>query len=116
MKQKIVLKVQMTCEKCRRNAMKVAVAAPVAIQGNEKDELVLIGMSLDATCLTKKLRKKVGYASIVSVEEVKEEKKTEGKQDKVEPTPIQFSYGYPSWPPCNAIPIQDEFPSACNIL
>ncbi|GAB4845863.1 hypothetical protein Ancab_024867 [Ancistrocladus abbreviatus] len=120
MKQKIVLKVQMTCEKCRRNAMKVAVAAPgvisVAVQGNEKDELVVLGMSVDAACLTKKLRKKVGYASIVSVEEVKEEKKKEGKKDKAEPTPIQFSYGYPSWPPCYAIPIQDEFPSACNIL
>ncbi|GAB4845870.1 hypothetical protein Ancab_024874 [Ancistrocladus abbreviatus] len=110
----------MTCEKSRRKAMKIAVAAPgvisVAIQGNEKDELVVMGMSLDAASLTEKLRKKVRYASIVSVEEVKEEKKKEGQKDKVEPTPIQFAYGYPSWPPCYAIPIQDEFPSACNIL
>ncbi|GAB4845871.1 hypothetical protein Ancab_024875, partial [Ancistrocladus abbreviatus] len=54
----------------------------VAIQGNEKDELVVIGMSLDAASLTKKLRKKVGYASIVGAEEVKEEKKKEGQKDK----------------------------------
>ncbi|GAB4845875.1 hypothetical protein Ancab_024879 [Ancistrocladus abbreviatus] len=130
MKQKIVLKVQLTCEKCRRKAMKVAVAASgvisVAVPGNEKDELVVIGMGVDAACLTEKLRKKVGYASIVSVEEVKEqkkkedkkdkEKKKEGGKDKVDPTAIQIPYYYPSWPSCHAIPVQDEYPCAVQHL
>lgn len=41
------------------------------MQGKEKDELVLVGNGVDPVCLTKRLRRQVGHADIVKVEEVK---------------------------------------------
>ncbi|KAK8579094.1 hypothetical protein V6N12_069427 [Hibiscus sabdariffa] len=87
MKQKIVLKVSMHCSKCRTKALKVAAVAygvtSVALEGAEKDKLVIIGDGVDAACLTEALRKKLCHASIEIVEEVKEPK-PEKKEDKKE--------------------------------
>lgn len=57
----------------------------VAMEGNDK--VVVIGDSIDATKLTRCLRKKVAHATILSLEEVKEEK----QEPKVEPTPIAWT-------------------------
>jgi hypothetical protein len=59
----------------------------VAIQGSDKDQLVVSGEGVDSAKLTCSLRKKLCYATILSVEEVKEnadtpEKKQETPGDK----------------------------------
>ncbi|EOY12104.1 Heavy metal transport/detoxification superfamily protein, putative [Theobroma cacao] len=89
MKQKIVIKVSMHCDKCRTKALKIAAAADgvisVELQGPEKDKLMIVGDGIDAACLTWYLRKKLSHASLEMVEEVKdkkvEEKKDAGEKD-----------------------------------
>ncbi|XP_074586195.1 heavy metal-associated isoprenylated plant protein 47-like [Curcuma longa] len=75
MKQKMVIRVEIKCDKCRTKAMKlvasVAGVASVGVQGEKKDELVLVGDGVDAANLTRCLRKRVGHADLVRVEEVK---------------------------------------------
>ncbi|KAK7819296.1 heavy metal-associated isoprenylated plant protein 47 [Quercus suber] len=65
---KLVIKVQMTCDKCRTKALKLAAGAEgvtsVAIEGDDKSLVVVIGDEVDSVCLTRSLRKKVGYATI----------------------------------------------------
>ncbi|GAB4827816.1 hypothetical protein Ancab_034701 [Ancistrocladus abbreviatus] len=61
----------------------------VAVEG---DQLVVSGVDIDAAKLTGCLRKKVGYAMLVALEEVKDKKplpeKNDGKEkDKNEETP-----------------------------
>ncbi|OQU81753.1 hypothetical protein SORBI_3006G113100 [Sorghum bicolor] len=79
MKQRIVIKVQMTCDKCRKSALALACSTygvqSVGIEGEDKDQLVVVGDGVDATCLTSCLRKKVkvGRADIVKVEAVADE-------------------------------------------
>lgn len=43
----------------------------MAIEGNEQDQIVVIGDGVDSACLVKRLRKKVGCTDLVLVEEVK---------------------------------------------
>ncbi|KAK9941131.1 hypothetical protein M0R45_017758 [Rubus argutus] len=75
MMQKIVVKVKVQCEKCRTKAMKIAATAQgvnkVSIQGVDRDHVEVIGDGVDSVCLTKALRKKLGSATIVKVEQVK---------------------------------------------
>ncbi|KAK4575559.1 hypothetical protein RGQ29_026493 [Quercus rubra] len=76
MKQKIVMKVQMNCEKGRTKAMKIAAVVEgvisVAIE-REKSLVVVIGDGVDSVSLAGSLRKKLGSATIESVQEVKAE-------------------------------------------
>ncbi|XVF04879.1 hypothetical protein REPUB_Repub05bG0123000 [Reevesia pubescens] len=71
MKQKVVLKVAMKCQKCRTEALKVAAnqagVSFVGLEGEEKDKVVLIGDGVDAVKLTTNLRKKVGHTQIISL-------------------------------------------------
>ncbi|KAG6641979.1 disease resistance protein RGA5-like [Carya illinoinensis] len=75
MKQKIVVKVQMTCKKCHAEALKVA-ATIKGVEflglGAEKDRVVVIGNDADAVKLATSLRKKIGPTQIISVEVVKQ--------------------------------------------
>ncbi|KMZ65585.1 hypothetical protein ZOSMA_317G00010 [Zostera marina] len=41
----------------------------VTLQGKYKDEVVVVGEDLDSVCLTMRLRKKFGYANILTIEE-----------------------------------------------
>ncbi|RVW50107.1 Heavy metal-associated isoprenylated plant protein 47 [Vitis vinifera] len=112
MKQKIIVKVQMNCDKCRTKAMKIAAVEEgvisVAIEGAEKDRVVVIGDGVDSACLTLRLREKLGYATIVSVEEVKE-KGNEKPKPAPEPAPktcqsqqvLIGSMGYADEPNCS---------------
>ncbi|KAI5321402.1 hypothetical protein L3X38_030473 [Prunus dulcis] len=74
MQQKIVIKVQLTSENCRTKALKIAAEAKgvsnVCIDV-EKAEVEVIGVGVDAVSLAKSLEKQLGFASIVSVGEVK---------------------------------------------
>ncbi|XP_062170185.1 heavy metal-associated isoprenylated plant protein 47-like isoform X2 [Alnus glutinosa] len=76
MKQKIVIKVQLSSEKCRTKAMKIAATADgvssVAVEGSDRDQLVVGGEGVDPANLTSSLRKKLCPATLLSVEEVKE--------------------------------------------
>ncbi|XVF19423.1 hypothetical protein REPUB_Repub11eG0109300 [Reevesia pubescens] len=71
MKQKVVLKVAMNCQKCRTKALKVAAnqegVSFVGLEGEEKDKVVVIGDEVDAVKLTTELRKKVGNTQIISL-------------------------------------------------
>ncbi|KAL5097575.1 hypothetical protein RYX36_001902 [Vicia faba] len=75
LQQKIVMKVSMHCQKCRTKALKVVASANgvsfVGLEGEDKDQLVVIGDGVDAVKLTICLRKKVGYTQIVTLGEVK---------------------------------------------
>ncbi|XP_030928830.1 heavy metal-associated isoprenylated plant protein 41-like isoform X2 [Quercus lobata] len=94
MKQKIVMKVQMNCEKGRTKAMKIAAVAEgvisVAIE-REKSLVVVIGDGVDLVSLAGSLRKKLGSATIESVQEVKAE--SAKKKD-----PIICYSQYPQYP------------------
>ncbi|KAF3325958.1 hypothetical protein FCM35_KLT09038 [Carex littledalei] len=66
------------------------------------DKLVVIGDGTDSVTMTTLLRKKLGYADLISVASV-EEKKEEKKEDKKENNqithphvyPYQYIYSYP---------------------
>ncbi|KAL5216093.1 hypothetical protein ABZP36_007494 [Zizania latifolia] len=111
----------MPCEKCRTKAMELVARAhgviSLAIAGDDKDKLEVIGDGVDVTCLVTCLRKKVGHAKIVLVEEVKDKKPDEKKPDDKKPEvcfcpPPLYCYGPP--PPCSMVVCDDE--PACSIM
>ncbi|KAL3632253.1 hypothetical protein CASFOL_025237 [Castilleja foliolosa] len=119
MKQKIVIKVSMHCQKCKSKALKIVVAVPgvesVGLAGKEKDEVVVIGEGIDSVELTRRLRKKVAHAELLSLGEAKkvEEKKPNSGDAKCSPPPC----GYLQPPPCyNYCVVQPNDPILCNIL
>ncbi|KAI9160241.1 hypothetical protein LWI28_006456 [Acer negundo] len=73
--QKIVMKVQMSCQKCRTESLKLVARADgvsfVGLEGAEKDKLVVIGEGVDAVKLATSLRNKVGHTELISVAEQK---------------------------------------------
>ncbi|XP_012574753.1 heavy metal-associated isoprenylated plant protein 47-like isoform X2 [Cicer arietinum] len=92
MKQKIVIKLHMDCEKCRNKALKTAAevkgVVSVALEGDDKDRVCVTGDNIDTVCLANMLKKKFNDVTILSVEEVKnktaEEKKKEEDKKKEE--------------------------------
>ncbi|XP_062225881.1 heavy metal-associated isoprenylated plant protein 16-like [Phragmites australis] len=100
MKQKIVIQVTMSCEKSRSKAMALVAKADgvssMGVTSDGKDRLEVVGDGVDTICLVRCLRKKLGHADIVLVEEVKEKKPEEKKPEepKVMPPP---SYCYPGY-------------------
>lgn len=73
----------------------------VSIEGTDRDQVVVIGEGVDAACLTRTLRKKVCYARLDTVEEVKDKPKDEdGKkkedEEKKDPPPCTWINN----PPC----------------
>ncbi|KAL5735528.1 hypothetical protein ACOSQ2_030316 [Xanthoceras sorbifolium] len=111
-KQKIVIEVQMPCDKCRSKGMKIAVTkdgvTKVEIKGEEKDQLVVIGTGVDSVKLVRSLRKKLHYANILSVEEEKDEK------EKPNINLLPYTY-YPN-PMISAVAPYDPDPSFCSIM
>ncbi|XP_066318741.1 heavy metal-associated isoprenylated plant protein 47-like [Miscanthus floridulus] len=81
MKQKIVIRVCMCCDKCRSKAMALAAATggvdSMALDGEGRDKVVVMGEGVDSIKLTSALRKKVGHADLLHVGEVikKDDKK-----------------------------------------
>lgn len=97
--QKIVIKVQMSCDKCRSKAMEVVAATlgvdSVAIDGEGRDKVVVVGDGVDSIKLTGALRKKVGPAHLLQVGEAK-------KDDKKPPPAVVPAY-YPPPHPVNVV-------------
>ncbi|KAF7002180.1 hypothetical protein CFC21_017693 [Triticum aestivum] len=108
MKQKIVIQLSMSCDKRRSKALTLAARAAgvtsMGITGDARDQLEVVGDGVDSVCLVSCLRKKLGHAQIIKVEEVKkpeEKKKDEPKPEPVHPPPYFF---YP--PSCSYYPHQ----------
>ncbi|GLT83720.1 hypothetical protein SLE2022_019920 [Rubroshorea leprosula] len=115
MPKKIVIQVQISCEKCRSKALKIAAETDgvnsIAIEGENKDKLVVIGDGIDSATLTCTLRKKLGFATIVTVQDEKP------KDKKPEPLPVCIpSICYPYPPTCQELVVCDPNPSPCSIL
>ena len=81
----------------------------VAIEGSDRDQLVVIGEGVDSANLTCSLRKKLCYAALRSVEEVKAKPKPEEKPKPEVPKPNKppsstCSCGCPQLPMCPQYP------------
>ncbi|CAL5402597.1 unnamed protein product [Camellia sinensis] len=85
----------------------------VAIKGDGKDQVEVIGEQIDSVELTKSIKRKVSkYASIQSVEEVKPK-----EEEKKEEKPLQWTMAPPVIPtPCYCQPVYDSDPRGCSIL
>ncbi|XP_062222922.1 disease resistance protein Pikm1-TS-like isoform X2 [Phragmites australis] len=96
---KIVIKVQMACDKCRSKAMALVAATggvdSVALAGDARDQVVVVGDGVDSVKLTSALRKKVGPAQLLQVGEDK--KKEDDKKPAAAFTVPQ--YWYCNYPP-----------------
>lgn len=115
MAQKIVIKVQMTCDKCRSKAMALVAATPgvdsVALAGDGKDQVVVVGEGVDSINLTSALRKKVGPAEIVQVGEAKKEEKKSADAAAAINYPGYCYYPY-HYPPQTALVYEQHYPAA----
>lgn len=125
MSTKIVLKLNLDCEKCKRRAMRTVagVSGVDSVQIDSKDNKMTVIGNADPVEVAEKLRK-YGSSDIVSVGPAKEEKKDdkkkdepkkdEPKKDSSNPTPnIRYVYvdpygGY-------NYSLSDENPNACAI-
>ncbi|KAL4618461.1 hypothetical protein ACB092_06G012400 [Castanea dentata] len=119
MKQKIVIKVQMTSHKCRTKAMKIAAktrGVSVALGGLDKDQLVVIGEDVDSAKLTCLLGKKLCYASILSVEEMKPNAEEESDDEKPVILNCTITTSYPQFPRLCEVVVYDPSPSSCSIM
>ncbi|CAN0918795.1 Heavy metal-associated isoprenylated plant protein 46 [Linum grandiflorum] len=108
MKQKVVIKVTMNSPKLRARAMKVVVGVngvdSASLAGPDKTQIEVTGDGVDSVELVSLLRKKVGFAELVTVAAVEEKKKDEPKPAvEVWPSPAasvwSYSYGYANGAP-----------------
>ncbi|XP_010246562.1 PREDICTED: uncharacterized protein LOC104589819 [Nelumbo nucifera] len=112
-KQKIVVKVSLQSAKDRSKAMRTVVGVSgvetAALQGDDKNQIAVIGEGIDSIELTTSLRKKFGYADLLTVgpDEKKEEKKEEKKDT---PVPVVCP---PVWPPVFTPIYQEPDPNCC---
>ena len=136
MKQQIVIRVQMTCDKCRSKAMSLVAATvgvdSVALAGDGRDQVVVVGHGIDSVKLTTALRKKVGHAQLLTVGEAKkpEEKKKPAAEAAAAASVVEYAYPwhyyqqYPSYAapvyehPAAAYGYQQcrSRPSTCSIM
>ncbi|XP_058081004.1 heavy metal-associated isoprenylated plant protein 47-like isoform X2 [Magnolia sinica] len=123
MKKKIVMEVQMSCEKCRTKAMEVAASmegvTSVAIGGNENERIVVEGEGVDPADLACLMKKKVGRTKLITVEDVKpkEEKESKKEEDEKDHPPqwIQHYYQYPQYVAVHET-VYDPSPSVCSLM
>ncbi|TVU29517.1 hypothetical protein EJB05_21087 [Eragrostis curvula] len=98
MKQRIVIQVAMTCDKCRSKAMSLVAAMggvdSVALAGDAKDQVVVVGDGVDSVKLTSALRKKVGPAQLLQVADAGKKKEEEKKPAITTTTVVHPSYFY----------------------
>jgi len=66
----------------------------MGIIGDGKDRLEVVGVDVDTVCLVTCLRKKLGHADIVKVEEVKDKKPEKPKVVELPPYYCPCYYGY----------------------
>ncbi|XP_044970206.1 heavy metal-associated isoprenylated plant protein 16-like [Hordeum vulgare subsp. vulgare] len=127
MQQKIVIKLSMSCDKRRSKALTLAARAAgvtsMVITGDARDQLEVVGDGVDAVCLVSCLRKKLGHAQIIKIEEVKkpeEKKKDDPKPEPAEPVylpPYYYphSYYHHQYQPPHMV-VCEEQPSNCMTM
>ncbi|XP_042023022.1 heavy metal-associated isoprenylated plant protein 16-like [Salvia splendens] len=123
MQVKIVVRVSMSDKKSRSKALKICVGIwgveSAALSGAEKDQVVVVGESIDAVELTRQLRKGVAHAELVSVGEDKKEDTNKPAAAVVTPanaTPVVWSY-LPHYVGYNSYPIYESSSSdSCTIM
>ncbi|CAD6260591.1 unnamed protein product [Miscanthus lutarioriparius] len=120
MKQKMVIKVSMPCERSRSKALSLAAQADgvisVEITGDDKDKLEVVGDAVDTVCLASCLRRKLGHADILQVEEVKD---PPPQPEPVQPQPEGYTCECPFYhhhPPPPMVICECEGPSNCAIM
>ncbi|KAL3631527.1 hypothetical protein CASFOL_024511 [Castilleja foliolosa] len=105
----------MHCQKCQSKALKIAVGIPgvesVELAGKEKDQVVVIGDGIDSVELTRRLRKKVAHAELVSVGEPKKLEKS--KSGSEHPPPWAF---LPPPPYYNYCVVKEPAGDLCTIM
>ncbi|KAK4279107.1 hypothetical protein QN277_016862 [Acacia crassicarpa] len=123
MPKKITIKVEVCNEKGRIKAMKIASGRPgvhsVAMGGDGRDQLVVMGEGVDSVKLTNVLRKKLGHATIVSVRDVKKNKCKEGEDNDNESSPEYCRYYYSPYPPTphyQQVVYDPQPDNSCSIL
>ncbi|XP_074331742.1 heavy metal-associated isoprenylated plant protein 47-like [Apium graveolens] len=126
--QKVVIRVVMVDQKkSRKKAMKIAATAfgveSVALTGDDRDQIVVIGEGIDTVELAKLLRKKVGCADLLSVGPAKEEKKEDKKACEVPGVPLVCGsqpcyYNYNPYPAVYSYDCVDQCNSSgsCSIM
>ena len=96
MRQQIVIKVQMTGDKCRSKAMALVAATvgvdSVALAGDGRDQVVVVGDGIDSVRLTTALRKKVGHAQLLQVGEVKKEEEKKKPAETAAASAVEYTY------------------------
>jgi hypothetical protein len=108
LQQKIVIKVEMTCDKCRSKAMSLAAKTrgvdSVSIAGGAKDQVVVVGDNVDSVKLTSTLRKKVGPAHLVQVADAAGKKEEQKKPAAAATVPeYQFYCHYSAQQPATVV-------------
>ncbi|KAL1812989.1 hypothetical protein ACET3Z_023054 [Daucus carota] len=98
--QKVVIRVDMSDpKKSRAKAMKIAATfsgvESVAIKGDDKDKLEVIGEEIDTVVLARLLRKSVGRADLISIGPVKDDKKDKKDEVKIKPKLQVYGSNYP---------------------
>ncbi|CAL5021210.1 unnamed protein product [Urochloa decumbens] len=124
-KQKIVIKVQMSTDRCRSKAMALVAATggvdSVALAGDGKDQVVVVGEGVDSVKLTEALRKKIGGAQLVQVGEDKKE----DKKKPADPVAEYNQWYYQHYPPPPHAVVYDHHaagygyhsrPDTCSIM
>lgn len=88
----------------------------VEIKGAEKDELVVIGNFVDSVKLTRSLRKRLQFASLLSVQEEKDEEEKKKSED-IKLTPIEWQY-YSQFPcaPYHQFVVEPNPSPSCFIM
>ncbi|KAK1391439.1 heavy metal-associated isoprenylated plant protein 47-like [Heracleum sosnowskyi] len=121
--QKVVIRVVMVDrKKSRKKAMKIAATAfgveSVALTGDDRDQIVVIGEGIDTVELAKLLRKKVGCADLLSVGPAKEEKKEEAPAVPLVWGSQPYYYNYNPYPAVYSYDCIDQCNStaSCSIM
>jgi hypothetical protein len=123
MKQKVVIKVTINGQKSRSKALKIVVGVhgveSVALAGQDKDQIEVIGDGVDSVALTTLLRKNVGYSELVSVGPVPEKKDDGGGDKKKDVAMVQIpltEYYYSPYVHPYVYEIRDQNPDNCSIM
>lgn len=92
----------------------------MTIAGERKDQVVVVGNGVDSINLTMSLRKKLGHASVLSVEEVTDKPKptqATSTPTQATSTPSPVSWAYCAYqPPLIYKPVYEEDPPNCSIV
>ncbi|XP_078171515.1 uncharacterized protein LOC144565593 [Carex rostrata] len=117
-KQKVVIQLSMENARKRTKALTAVVGVDGILSTSiDGDKIVVEGDGIDSVALITVLRKKLGYAVLISVTSG-ENKKEEKKEDKsAEPVVIPYQYAvHPVYPYQYAYHQVSQYPDSCSIM